>query len=297
VRRIDFVTLRLFVAICEEGSLTRAALREAIAPSAVSKRLNELEAALRVALFERQRDGMTLTAAGQSLLHHARMTLRNVEKIAAELSEYAEGVRGHIRMFANLSAILEFLPDDLPPFFERHRSLRFDLEERTSAEVIRGVEAGLADLGICSADVEPRALQRFSYRRDRLVLVAPKQHRLAKARTLQFQDTLDFDHVGLFATSSIYLRCQCSARQAGKQLRLRVHVPGFDAVCRMVQAGMGVGLIPDRAFAVLGPGMDLVAIRLEDAWATRELNLVVRDPARLSASSRLMLEHLLGVND
>lgn len=239
-RRIDLMTLRLFVAICEEGNLTKASLREAIAPSAASRRLNELEAALKVTLFERLRDGMALTPAAASLLHHARMMLLNLEKIAAELTEYAEGVRGHVRMYANLSAIVEFLPDDLPSFFAKHRALRFDLEARTSAEVIRGVEAGLADLGICSADVEARSLQRFRYRHDRLVIVVPQQHPLANARALDFADTLDFDHVGLFAASSIYLRCQYSARQAGKKLRLRAQVPGFDAACRMVQAGMAL---------------------------------------------------------
>lgn len=119
VRRIDLTTLRLFIAICEEGNLTRASQREAIAPSAVSKRMHDLEQALGVALFERQPNGMALTPAGELLLHHARVTLLNIEKIAVDMAEHARGVRGHIRMLANLSSIVEFLPDDLPGFFAR----------------------------------------------------------------------------------------------------------------------------------------------------------------------------------
>lgn len=292
VRRIDLTTLRLFTAICEEGNLTRASQREAIAPSAVSKRMHDLEQALGVALFERQPNGMALTPAGELLLHHARVTLLNIEKIAVDMAEHARGVRGHIRMLANLSSIVEFLPDDLPGFFQSHELVRLDLQERPSAEVVRGVEEGVAEIGICSADVTTRSLERYSYRRDRLVMVVKSDHALARSTKVSFADTLDYDHVGLFATSSIYLRSQYTAQQIGKSIRLRVHVPGFDAVCRMVQAGMGIGLIPNRAFEVLSHGMDLSAVELSDDWADRELVLVARDPAGLSTTSQLMLDHL-----
>ncbi|WP_347336603.1 LysR substrate-binding domain-containing protein [Bradyrhizobium macuxiense] len=117
-------------------------------------------------------------------------------------------------------------------------------------------------------------------------------HPLVGRESLLFADTLDFDHIGLHTASSIYLRSQYAATQAGKAMRLRINVPGFDAVCRMVQANMGLGLIPDRAFEVVGAGMDLRAVPLRDAWGRRELKIVVRDAAHLSATSRLMLDHL-----
>lgn len=292
VRRIDLTTLQLFIAICEEGNLTRASQREAIAPSAVSKRMHDLEQVLQVSLFERHPNGMTLTPGGESLLHHARVTLLNIEKIAVDMAEHAQGVQGHVRMLANLSSIVEFLPDDLPEFFRSHERVRLDLQERPSADVVRGIEEGVAEIGICSADVSTRGLERYSYRRDRLVIVVRSDHPLADAPKISFADTLDYDHVGLFATSSIYLRSQYTAQQIGKSIRLRVHVPGFDAVCRMVQAGMGIGLIPDRAFEVLSHGMELSAIALNDDWADRELVLIARDPAGLSTTSQLMLDHL-----
>jgi DNA-binding transcriptional LysR family regulator len=292
IRRIDLTTLQLFVAVCEEGNLTRAAAREGIAASAVSKRLHDLESAMRVTLFVRLAKGMALTPAGETLLHHARKTLLNIEKIAVDLSEYSQGVRGHIRMLANLSAIVQFLPDDLTSFFSRHELLRFDLQECPSGQVVRGIEERTADIGICSGDVETRDLQSFHYRSDRLVIVIREGHPLARRRALHFAETLDFDHIGLHAASSIYLRSQYAASQAGKTLRLRINVPGFDAVCRMVQANMGIGLIPDRAFEVLGKAMGLIAVPLADSWADRELKIVVRDVAELPATSRMFLDHL-----
>src|SRR5215468_6039898 len=188
-RRIDLTTLRLFIAICEEGNLTRASQREAIAPSAVSKRMHDLEQTLEVSLFERHPNGMALTPAGESLLHHARVTLLNVEKIAVDMAEHARGVRGHVRMLANLSSIVEFLPDDLPGFFRSHELVRLDLQERPSAEVVRGVEQGIAEIGICSADVSTRGLSRYAYRRDRLVIVVRDDHPLARAHEVSFADT------------------------------------------------------------------------------------------------------------
>ncbi|WP_024514253.1 LysR family transcriptional regulator [Bradyrhizobium sp. Tv2a-2] len=293
LRRIDLTTLRLFIAICEEQNLTRAANREGIAASAVSKRMNDFELAFGVTLFKRLAKGMALTPAGEALLHHARLTLLNVEKIAAELSEYAQGVRGHVRMLANLSAIVQFLPEDLSGFFAEHKLLKVDLQERASGQVVRGIEEGAAEIGICSGEADARSLETFHYRYDHLVVVMRADHPLAMRESLPFVDTLDFDQIGLHTASSIYLRSQYAATQADKPLRLRINVPGFDAVCRMVQANMGIGLMPDRAFEVVGKGMGLHAVPLGDDWAERELRIVVRARDHLSRPSHLVLDHLL----
>ncbi|WMT73007.1 LysR substrate-binding domain-containing protein [Bradyrhizobium sp. Ash2021] len=195
-------------------------------------------------------------------------------------------------MLANLSAIVQFLPEDLSAFFSAHELLRVDLQERPSGQVVRGIEEGAAEIGICSGEAETRSLEAFHYRTDNLVVVVRADHPLAERDHLLFTDTLDFDHIGLHAASSIYLRSQYAATQAGKSMRLRINVPGFDAVCRMVQANMGIGLIPDHAFEVVGAGMGLRSIRLRDEWAKRELRIVVRDAAHLSGTGRLVLDHL-----
>ncbi|MED5607712.1 MULTISPECIES: LysR family transcriptional regulator [Pseudomonas] len=292
IRRLDLVTLQLFVAIHEEGSLTRAAAREAIAMSAASKRLSELEAALGTALFARQARGMSLTPAGETLLHHARRMLFNLEKIGLELGEHLQGVRGYVRMLANLSAIIQFLPEDLAAFAARHERIKVDLEERPSNGVVQGVLDGVADLGICSSDSDTRELLKVRYKRDQLVLVLRAEHPLARLRQVAFADTLDNDFVGLHSASSINMRTHEAARRAGKVLRLRIHVPSFDAVCRMVQADMGVGILPRQAFELFGGALGLRAVALSDDWAERELLLVARELESLSPVSRLLFEHL-----
>lgn len=292
IRRLDLVTLQLFVAIHEEGSLTRAAAREAIALSAASKRLNELEAALGSPLFARQARGMSLTPAGETLLHHARRMLFNLEKIGLELGEHLQGVRGYVRMLANLSAIIQFLPEDLALFAAEHERIKVDLEERPSNGVIQGLLDGVADLGICSSDSDTRDLLKVRYRRDQLVLVVREGHPLADQAQVDFAETLDNDFVGLHSASSINMRTHEAARRAGRVLRLRIHVPSFDAVCRMVQADMGVGILPRKAFELFGGALGLRAVALSDDWAERDLLLVARDLESLSPVSRLLFEHL-----
>lgn len=291
-RRLDLTTLQIFLAVYEEGTLTRAAQRESIALSAASKRLLELEEALGTPLLVRQASGMTLTPAGASLLHHARKVLADVEKLGVELAEHAHGVRGHVRVMANLSAIVEFLPEDLRRFLSDNDGVRLDLEERHSAGVIEGVADNLAELGICTGETDLHGLHHELYRRDHLAVVMPKEHPLATRERVAFEETLDSDHVGLHAASSINSRAHSAARLANRPLRMPIHVPGFDAVCRMVQAGMGVGVIPYQAFLALGSPAGLVAVPLADAWAERELLLVVRDVALLSPLGRALFDHL-----
>jgi DNA-binding transcriptional LysR family regulator len=293
-RRIDLTSLQLFVAVCELGSIGRAAEREFIAASAVSKRLSDLEATLDTPLLYRHTRGVDLTPAGESLLHHARSVLFSLEKMQAELSEYADGVRGHVRIHANISAIVQFLPEDLGAFAKEHPQVKIDLEEHLSSEVVRAVHEGAADLGICntSALVAGHELQARPYRRDELVLIVPRGHALAARERVAFEDTLECDHVGLHSNSSIYVAMREAAAAADRTIRLRIQVTGLDAMCRMIHNGLGVGVMPKRAFELMHGVGDLECVALSDEWAEREIQLVARDFETLPLTARLLVDHL-----
>ena len=282
-RRFDLVSLQLFMAASELGSIGRAAEHELIAASAASKRISDLEEAVGTPLFYRRARGVELTPAGQTLLHHARTVQFSLDRMQADLSEFAQGVRGHVRM-----------PEDLASFAARHPLVKLDLNEKLSSDVVRAVRDGDCDLGICHPAAEVQDLGRRPYRQDRLVLVVPRGHRLADRPRLAFADTLDEDHIGLHSNSSIYLAMSRDAQEAGRSVRLRMQVTGLDAMCRMIQAGLGIGLMPDKAFALLRHMGDLQAITLTDPWAARELQLVARDFATLPVTARLLADHLAG---
>jgi DNA-binding transcriptional LysR family regulator len=293
-RRVDLTSLQLFVAVCELGSIGKAAEREFIAASAVSKRLSDLEATLDTALLYRHTRGVDLTPAGESLLHHARSVLASLEKMQGELSEYADGVRGHVRIHASISAVVQFLPEDLGRFAKHHPEVKIDLEEHFSSEVVRAVQEGTADLGICNSGVltPGHELQTRLYRHDRLVLIVPRRHRLARAKSIAFADTLDFDHVGLHSNSSVYLAMRDAAAAAGRTIKLRMHVTGLDAMCCMIHNGLGVGVMPQRAFELMHGVGELECVRLSDAWALRNIDLIARDFSTLPVTARLLVDHL-----
>ena len=297
-RRLDLTSLQLFVAVCELGSIGRAAEREFIAASAVSKRLADLETAVDTQLLYRHNRGVTLTPAGESLLHHARAVLFGLEKMQGELSEYADGVRGHVRIHANISAIVQFLPEDLGAFVRTHGQVKIDLEEHLSHQVIHAVREGATDIGIChtAADgtdvAEGSALPSRPYREDNLVLVVPQAHSLPSDTAIFFEEALAYDMIGLHANSSIGVAMQRAAALNGQPLKLRMQVTGLDAMCRMIDNGLGIGLLPDRAFALMQGVGHLRAIGLQDDWARRTLRIVARDFDALPVTARLLVDHL-----
>lgn len=292
-RRLDLTSLQLFVAVCELGSIGKAAQREFIAPSALSKRISDLETTLGTTLLHRHSRGVQLTPAGQNLLHHARSVLFSLERMQSELSEYADGVRGQIRMHASISATVQFLPEDLGAFIRAHQSIKIDLEEHLSGEVIRAVQEGAADIGICNTADGVGELQTLPYRQDQLVLVVPAGHALADKGTVAFEETLAFDHVGLHSNSSIYVAMRQAAAALGQSIRLRIQVTGLDAMGRMILNGLGIGVMPLRAFTLMHNRDELSTVVLTDTWATRQIELVARDFSTLPRAARMLVDHLI----
>ncbi len=292
MRRVDFVTLRLFVAIADERSLTRAAEREHLALAAVSKRISDMEAQLGVSLLYRQPKGVELTPAGHALLHHARNLLDGLQQMDADLSEFSQGVKGHVRIHANTSSVIEFLPEDLSAFARLHPEVKIDLEERVSGDTLRALREGLTDIGIFAGHMPTEELQVFGYREDRLVLVTPREHPLATLERIALREAAGFDFIGLQQDASLHALLQQSAQQMGTPLRLRIQVRSFEAICRMIHTGMGIGVLPEQVVRNYLPALDVAIIPLTDPWARRELKLGVRNLESLSVTARQLLEHL-----
>lgn len=293
MRRFDFTTLRLFVAVADERSLTRAAEREHLALAAVSKRVSDLEQQLGIQLLYRQPKGVELTPAGHALLHHARTVMDNLRKMNADLSEFSAGVKGHVRIHANTSAVIQFLPEDLSSFSRWHPAVKIDLEERVSADTLRALREGLTDIGIFAGHLPADDLQVYPYRRDQLVLVTPRDHPLASRDSLQLREASGCDFIGLQQDASLHGLLEQVALEQDIPLRLRIQVRSFEAICRMIHTGMGVGILPAQVVRNYLPALDVATVPLAEAWASRELKIGVRDPDALSVTARQLLEHLV----
>ncbi len=290
--RIDILTLQLFLAVIEEQSIAKAAEKKNIATSAVSRRISDLEEILQVELLYRHAKGIEPTPAGFALVEHARVVLGDLSRLETDLTGYRHGTRGHIRLFVNRSAILETLARELSAFLVAHPLVRVDLEESISPDTIQAVAENRADLGIFGGNIRAPELQVFPYREDRLAAVVALDHPLARHRSLRFADLVDHDFVSLEKGSSIDTLCVRAAAELGRPLKVRIRVSGFDALFRLVEARLGVGIAPmEIADGRLGPG-HLVAIAIDEPWAQRSLVLGMRNHASLPPAARLLVEHL-----
>lgn len=291
--QIDTISLRLLIAVFDEGSIAKAARREFIAASAISKRISEIEETVGASLIKRHARGVEPTAAGLVLLTRARAMVESWESLYAELSEFSDGMKGDITVFANVSSTQEFLPSQINSFLRCHSAIQVKLEERLSIEVSRAVAGGAADIGVCRDLVDFTGLEVIPYRADHLALVVPLQHELAKLTSIAFKDALDLPHVGLLCNGALNRFLEQMASECGKKLQFRLQVPHFEAARSAIQAGVGVGILPEECLHTSPEAMGLKVIPLTDAWAVREIVICVKSRHALSVSARHLLDHLL----
>lgn len=290
--RYDLTDLRLFIAIAEERNLTRGAARAHLAPSSASHRLRQLEDALGAPLFARQARGLALTRAGETLLRNARQVFARIEQMHADLSPYAAGVRGHVSLWANTHATHSFLPDDLAGFLKQHPQVSVSLEERTSTEIALAVASGEVEVGVLADAGSGAGVELMAYRRDRLVLIVPGGHALAARAQVRFAQVLDEAFVMLHAGSAIHTFTMNAAAALGRHLDVRIQVRSFEAVCRMVGAGVGIGLVPRSAASGAGLREPPVVVGLDEAWAQRDLQVCVRQGGVLSGFAAALVDRL-----
>ncbi|URI09932.1 LysR family transcriptional regulator [Aquincola tertiaricarbonis] len=288
----DLTDLRLMLRVAESGSLTRAAEAVHLSLPAASTRIKHLEEGAGAKLLLRTPQGVSLTPPGQALVHHARVVLAQIEHLRDDLQEYAQGIKGHLRVYANSTALCEYLPPVLHRYLQRHPDVSVDLRERLSHDVVRAVQEGQTDIGIVAGNVPTDGLQVRPYRSDRLVLVVPAGHALAQAAEVDFVDTLAWPQVGLTEASALhtFLRRICEGLQ--RTLRMRIEVGNFEAACRMIEAGIGVGVLPESAAGRHAATMAIHRVPLRDAWALREMQVCVRNLEALPPFARDLVDLL-----
>lgn len=289
----DLTDLRLFVRVADEGKLTRAAERQHLSLAAASARIKALEEQAGLALLYREARGVRLTPAGEAFLHHARCVLQQTDQLRNDLQEYGGGLRGHVRVFANTTAVTDFLPEILPGFLSANPRVNVDLQEKPNAEIARGVLDGRADIGIVAGQVDTLGLQAIHFSTDRLVLATARGHRFARRKRIAFAETLDEDHVGMQQGSTLQTFLAQITERLGKPLKLRIQLSSFDAMCRMIGAGVGIGIVPESAARRNQESMKLALIELTDGWSVRERYVLVRDQARLPGYARALIDTLL----
>jgi DNA-binding transcriptional LysR family regulator len=294
MRKHDLTSLQLFVLVCDTRNIARAAEQAHMVSSAISKRLVQLEEAFGTQLLVRQRYGVMPTAAGETLLEHARAVLDALRRIDRDMGAHASGIRGHVRVFASASVMAENLAEDVSAFLQdpAHRGIQLDVEERTSPEVVRGVREGNAALGLCWEATDMQGLSYQHYRTDHLAIVVPRGHPLANRGKVAFEDTLDYEHVGMPPPNAVKGFMLRAAAIAGKSLNYRVVVGSFEALLKVVNAGLAIGVLPSEFALPATKDAAVAVVELTNPWATRRFVVCHRDRDSLAPAASLLAEFL-----
>ena len=291
--KLDPVSLRLFVSVLEEGTITAAAAREHIAAAAISRRLSDLEQALKSPLLIRTNKGITATPAGLSLLYMSRKLLNNINDIYSQIQEFSNGRGGSVHILANISAITQFIPDMLKTFVEKYPLIHINLEEKTSWTITQNIGEGKADIGIFTKLPYGSDIKAYPFRKDRLVVLVPLDHPLASLQKVRFHDTLDYEYISLYGGTHLHYQLTKAASENNMHIKLRTEVTSYDAMCLLINAGMGLGILPEesaRIYRIKNTRM----IELDEPWASRDILLCVKKSQQsLLPTAQLMLDHLL----
>ena len=291
--RFDLVDLRLFLHVADTASITHGAERAHLALASASARIRGMEETLGIDLLKRGRRGVELTPAGRCLLDHARIVTQQVESMRGDLGAFARGLAGSVHVLSNTAAFSEHLPRALAAFLKANPAIAVDLEERESASIAEAIAAGAADIGIATDAAVSSNVRARAYREDRLVLAVPKNDVLAMRRRAQFSEVIDRPFVGLMRQSALQRHLAGHAARLGKSMRLRIGVGGFDEICRMVETGVGIAVIPEAAARRCRRSMAIATVALAEPWASRRLVICTRSSGRLSAPAMRLLQHLL----
>lgn len=293
LNRFDLVSMRLYAAVVEAGSLTAGAERFGISLAAASKRIADMESHVGLELLARSKRGISPTPAGQALHRHVIELVARLEQLAVTLDDFKRGAQGHLRLWANTSAFGGFLPGVLAAYSKAHPDVRIDLEDALSEDAARAVANGRAELAVIGENTPVEGLQTLVCDSDDLVLLLPLGHALAAAwgtSAVPFAAALEHDFVALGRATSLTRQISAAAELAGRTLRIRVQVRSFDAMSRMVAAGLGVAILPRAGATPHAAAMGVQILPLQGAWTQRRLLLAMRDRTALSGPARAFVE-------
>lgn len=293
----DLIDLKLFLNVTEAGNITAGAAHSHLSLASASARIRGLESSLGIALLERGRRGVTPTAAGKALAQHARLILQQVERLHADLTDYAQGFKGQIRLLCNTSALSEYLPETLAEFLADHPNIDISLEEHPSLRILHAVRHGTADIGIISNAVDASDLQTLPFCADPLTLIMHLNHPLAEQAdagqgSLRFSQALGHEFVGLGVNSAMAIYLEEQALHLGRRLKTRVRAESFDGVLRMVLRGAGLGIVPQAAVERFQEASRLRNVPLSDSWADRQLLMCAPDFEALPEYAKALVRHL-----
>lgn len=291
--RFDSQDLRLVVAIARSGSITAGAAAVHLAVASASERLKVLEASVGAPLFKRVARGVTLTPAGDVMLRHAQAVLELSQGMEQEIAKLTRGLQGEVRVATNSVAMTRFLREPLITFLRANPGINVALEEAASSDARQMILQGKVDLAVAALDQAQADMETRPLFVDRLVAIMSRSHPLSMRARLRLAELLNYDLLMLGSRSALHTYLRQQVAELGGRISCRISVDDFSTLCRMAEAGIGVGIAPASCVARFEDMMAIRSIALQEAWSERRIGVFWSRDNPLDAPADRLLACLL----
>lgn len=291
IRQVDLLTLKLFLSAVEEQQIGLAAIRENVAASTATKRIQDLEDIAGIKLLERSPKGVLPSPAGEVLVRYLRRIFANLDDMRSEIAAFTDGMRGELTIASARSIIVPFLAREIGEFQRAYPLVNIVVRELDNAGIVQAVARGEADVGVFAAAhaLDLGGVDVTPYREDRLIAVVPQGHPLAARTSVTTEDLLSEN---LIVVGAMVGAIRAAARRLGVDFQPRYDVRSTGVAVSLVQAGLGVTVQPECM--VSHELFSRVAVlELAEPWAVRRVQVATARGRELNPIARALIEQLL----
>ncbi|MBN3825464.1 LysR family transcriptional regulator [Burkholderia sp. Ac-20384] len=291
IRQVDLLTLKLFLSAVEEQQIGLAAIRENVAASTATKRIQDLEDIAGIKLLERSPKGVLPSPAGEVLVRYLRRIFANLDDMRSEIAAFTDGMRGELTIASARSIIVPFLAREIGEFQRAYPLVKIVVRELDNAGIVQAAARGEADVGVFAAAhaLDLGGVDVTPYREDRLIAVVPQGHPLAARTSVTTEDLLSEN---LIVVGAMVGAIRAAARRLGVDFQPRYDVRSTGVAVSLVQAGLGVTVQPECM--VSHELFSRVAVlELAEPWAVRRVQVATARGRELNPIARALIEQLL----
>lgn len=294
MKDFDLFTLRIFVAVCDAGSILSISERENIVPSAITKRLTKLEHDCGITLLNRTTKGVTPTRAGIGFLHEARALLLHTGRLAAQVKDIRTELSDMVMITSNTTISAGFLPYDIGNFLTQpeNKNINVHITDGDRDITIQSVLEGRSALGIVYDHQKLKGLKHIHYRKSRMSVFCHKTLAISKKKSLTYNEVKNCDRVAIY--SNVNLERHLDSKkiiERGPSSKFRAQTPSMEMALRLVEMQVGV-LIGPAEMKLFFNMPNIVAIPLTDSFLQREYVICYREERTLQLGAKKLLKYL-----
>jgi DNA-binding transcriptional LysR family regulator len=289
--KVDFDGLQAFVTIAELGGFGKAAETLHLTQTALTRRLQKLEAYLGLKLLERSTRRVALTTVGREFLPQARLLVQEVTQSMRRLKDMAQHGHGQFTLACIPSMTSHVLPGLIGRYAQSHPGNHIRLLDGASHEVRQAVLDGPAELGLALHGERHPELAETPLFQDALVFICRHEHPLAQRGQLRWEDMRDVELVGVSNFTATRIQMDYQLAKRGIQLVSRYEVQHHATALNLVAAGVGAAILPASTFRA-GDRPGVCQLGLTDPVVQRQVVLLRRRGAGLSPAAQAFYQLL-----